>query len=277
MPVINWVLYWQGQGDSPAPTRFLWDWFKYEFAEVRPGVVRAISCRHVIGSKSPVLSQSFLSRCVESNRKQSGKHIVQMEPEYWEAFLPVCSGNKEWGPGCWNCYGWSPFLCVKESGENVAGDMEHIPLCLNTPISHRGKYLWLGEMWLLGFFLPSRRVYIQRDELGDQPCSHTRNFFPSYLKKKKKKLARQPLFSLFPVQLCLTKTEQLPSLSLLPHNIYCHKEIGYSITKGSFIVNDKNTWKCSTRSMGFLGSYYFLKKILFFAKSPWFNSELWGR
>lgn len=80
-------------------------WFKYEFAEVRPGMVRAISCRHVTESKSPLLPWSFLSRYVESNIKQGGRQR-QWKWSQSSGKLSYQSGQRimEWEPVCWNCW-----------------------------------------------------------------------------------------------------------------------------------------------------------------------------
>lgn len=163
LPVNRWVPLLTGPGRlSRAYQISVRLWFKCEFVELGHGMVTAISCRHVMGSRNPILPQSFLSRCVESNIKQCGKQIVKMEPEHWEAFFPVWSENngvsasvlellgarEKVGENSMNSImdGWFPFLCVKESREKVAGDMEHISLCLNICISQRGKYLQFCEI-----------------------------------------------------------------------------------------------------------------------------------
>lgn len=58
VPVNNWVPLLTGPGRLSSPYQIsVRLWFKYEFAEVRPGVVRAISCRHVMIQK-PYFSSS---------------------------------------------------------------------------------------------------------------------------------------------------------------------------------------------------------------------------
>lgn len=133
--------------------------------------------------------QSFLSRCVESNIKQHGK---QWKWSQSTGELSCQSGQRmmEWVPVCWNCWehlrmwgrraSWMADLpsCVWKKVEKCCWwHGAHLPLLEYSHLPQRkvSAALWNRTPW--DFFLQSTRMYMQRDKLGEQACSHTKEFF----------------------------------------------------------------------------------------------------